>query len=81
MNEALESKTEKGYKMNGTIDANIQQIKDCLKEYNTWNQTHVVNICTGKDNIIPWGIDCYIMGSIFIIFFIFFTYNIYRKGL
>lgn len=46
--------------MEGNIQANIQHIGDCLHQYHTWGEKHIVNICSGQTNTIPWGVDTYI---------------------
>ena len=43
--------------MNIDGNVNIQQIQACLKEYSTWGETHIVDICTGAQRVIPWGVD------------------------
>mgnify|MGYP000299819267 CR=1 FL=1 len=67
--------------MDGNIQANIQQIRDCLQKYSTWGENHIINICSGQTHVIPWGIEDYllIMILIFILimvsFFIFLTWR------
>ncbi len=46
--------------MEGQINANIQHIGDCLQRYSTWGENHIVNICSGQNYTIPWGIDSYV---------------------
>ena len=53
------------------VHANIQSIKDCLKEYSTWGETHIMDICTGKEHVIPWGITEYFFFFIFILLVVF----------
>jgi len=51
--------------MNLTGEMNIQQIEACLKIYDTWGNKHIINICSGQTDVIPWGI-----GDFFALFLI-----------
>lgn len=46
--------------INGQINANIHQIEACLKEYSEWGTRHIVDICTDKTYVVPWGIGDYL---------------------
>lgn len=54
--------------LDGNIDANIQQIRDCLQKYSTWGENHIINICTDKHSIVPWGIEVYLVAPFVILF-------------
>ena len=54
--------------MNLTGEMNIQQIEACLKNYDTWGNKHIINICSGQTDVIPWGIGDFFGVSMLAIF-------------
>lgn len=53
------------------IEGNIQQISDCLKTYDDWGVTNIINICTDQTWQIPWGVNRWIACGILCLLGIF----------
>lgn len=54
---------------------------ECIKEYQKLGESVLVNICTGQETSIPWGIDlwfCIVLGISLIVMLIIFAITIYK---